>query len=125
MIGFFWSLVVCAAVLMIVSSFMTGVRCDSFTDALKTAGLYAVFSAIAAKLLAIPAVASTAIIGVMSMGLGVPFAILFWGLAICVPSLYLADQIIEGFEIDSVGTTAVVAVVVGLGNFLARVFHIM
>lgn len=125
LISFVWSLVICAAVLMVVSKNMSGVRCESFQDALKTAFLYAVFTAILTRILAIPMIASTALFGVATMGLGFFILPVFWGLLICGISLFFADKIIEGFEIESFSTTVLVCIVVGMGNLLARVLHIL
>lgn len=119
MFAFIWSIIVCAAILMAASSFMKGVRCNSFLDAAKTAVIYGVLCAIGARLLALPIVLTTGVATVMTLGLGLPFAILFWGVLIGTPSMYIADQLVEGFEIDSFGTTAGVVVFLGVAQFLA------
>lgn len=125
MIHFLWSLVVCAAVLMIVSNMMTGVRCDSFADALKTSALYAVFTTILTKVLAVPAALTTLLAGVLTFGFAMPVFAVAWGLLICGTALFLADKIVEGFEIQSYGTTVLVAFVVGIGNFVAGLLKIV
>jgi uncharacterized membrane protein YvlD (DUF360 family) len=118
MISAIWGTVVCGAILMAASSFMQGVRCNSFMDAVKVALIYGILCAIGGHLLALPIVLTTGIATVMTLGLGLPFALLFWGVIIGTPSLYIADQVIEGFEIDSVGTTAGVVVFLGFAQFL-------
>lgn len=122
---FLWSTVVCAAVLMIVSNMLKGVRCNSFVEALKTSLIYGVLCLIVGKILAVPAVMSTGIVTLMTFGLGFPFMVLFWGLAICAPSLYIADQLIDGFEIQDFQTTVLVAFLVGVGNYLLKVVGLL
>ena len=124
MVAAIWGTVVCAAILMAASSFISGVRCNSFLDAAKTALIYGILCAIGGKLLALPIVVTTGIATVMTLGLGLPFALLFWGLIIGTPSMYIADQLVEGFEIDSFGTTAGVVLFLGFAQFLAGLLGI-
>ena len=61
----------------------------------------------------------------MTFGLGLPFAFLFWGLVVGTLSMFLADKLVDGFEIDGIGGTAGVVVFLGVSRIVAALLGIL
>jgi len=126
LIVFAWNIVVSGVAVFGASKLLPGVKCRSFMDAVWVALLYAIFASVAswflfwiglATLIAsnvIPLLGPLAVIGVF------PF-VAFFVSAVC---LWAADQVIEGFEIESFGMTLATAFVIFLLTIPLSILHI-
>ena len=126
LIASIWNLMIAGLVIYGVSQLMDGVRCRSYTDAVLTALIYSVIyyvgGIVAVTIGFGPAVLLSMIpfVGKLATGLG----FLLGALLLAPVSLYIADKMVDGFEIKDFGTTVLVALMIGLGNWGAAVlFH--
>lgn len=119
-----WHFMVAGLVIFVVARMVDGVRCRGYLDAVKVALLYSLINSVLMFVVALlgfgPAVFTALMIPFLGAAAVFVVAVIVGFLVSCV-SLYLADQVVEGFEIKSFGTTMLVCFLIGVGNLvLAR-----
>lgn len=122
MIVFLWNCVVSAIAILGASKLVDGVKCRSFGDAFKVSLLYSlIFAVLWSIAVRFGAIALVLSLLVPVLGQVAWFAMmLVTAFLICCVSLYTADQLVDGFELDSFGTTVLTAFVIGLLNLPLR-----
>jgi putative membrane protein len=103
-------LLVLSVVVFLVAEFLPGIRCEGYGSALKVAVVYSILNYLLSWILVL---------------ITLPFIILTLGLFLLVINtflLWLADKLIEDFEIESLGTTFLAAVLITVINYVLRLF---
>ncbi|MBI2566184.1 MAG: phage holin family protein [Candidatus Schekmanbacteria bacterium] len=104
---------VVSAVVLVVSQTVPGVRVKDFGTAAVVALVYGLISSLAYTVLRLLTLGLFDVLAVLTLGLGY--------LAVNVGALWATDQLVEDFEIDSLGTTALAAVLISIGGWIGKV----
>lgn len=117
LLDFLWNILVTSALLYGFAQVWPrrGVVCEDYVDALKVATIYAVFYRILFRLAVLIGIFPSLLIGAIPI-LGWIVLVVAWlaiSMAVAAVSLYLADQFVDGFEIEDFPTAAALAFAMG------------